>query len=187
MCITRQFKQKKYLHEHVVKAQCGRIIVDRRSNTRTRRVGNKRIARADKTNMFGTRSLKQRTFMKELQNIDNFVGEIVPLVTGSKACLPEASYLSRSASIIREDLRVSPSWKANEGVLRTIEAHIDEHVTILLDGTETRYILKKDAAGFHKFGGHAYCTPKVLSMILRAIISCDNVPSYSAALYPPPA
>lgn len=65
---------------------------------------------------------------------------------------------------------MSPSWEVERKRLEHIHTHIDEEITILLDSSECRYILKVDASVYHRIGPKFHCTDAFLQSFLSAIL-----------------
>ena len=125
-------------------------------------------------NEYGTQSGRQRILMKNLWNKDNIRASVWPMFLDVPARQKPGQYLNRSAALIRKDLRQSRSWGASAAKLGSVDKHIDEYITVLLDGPDTRYILRADAKEYHRFGSKLYCTSRCLDIFLRGLVYPDS-------------
>ena len=99
-------------------------------------------------------STKQLRVMSALWNWDQ-LARAASVATDQAPCPLSDEYLARRASQLRAHMTQSPGWarvlraNAPRGASRA-GAHLDDHLTLLLDGEGTRYILRQDQEGYHR-------------------------------------
>ena len=152
MCPCRTFSSKQRLQDHVVSVHSS---LDR-----------------------GTPSTKQQRVMQALWDLDQRDHAAWVLCQSSASPPGTRTYLQRSAKALRAQLQDSPSWiqlqeaPGPRSVL-TSSAHFDEHVSLLLDGRDTRFFLKVDGGHYHKVG-RCFCTHRFLTLVFSACIHPDT-------------
>ena len=146
-CATKVFQRLVYFTDHVSKAH---INTDR-----------------------GVSSSKQQRIMVALWNWAVMRTSINNVFAGPDPS--ETQYIQRSAKIIREQLQLSPSWADERAHLQRLSAaSLEDAIVVLLDGEQSRFVLRKDADGFHKISASYHCTDHFLSMLLAAVVSPDT-------------
>ena len=123
----------------------------------------------------GTKPTKQRKMTKALWDFD-LLKERSPLVMRPLPLgMPmERTYLQRSAAILQDQLRSSPSWANMGETVANCPATFDRHISVLLDCEDARYILSVDKPHYHKISKDFVCTDKFLSMFLAALLHPDT-------------
>jgi hypothetical protein len=91
-------------------------------------------------------------------------------------------YLQRSRDYILKDLASSPSWNRSGVSGKEKGCHFDEYVVYLLDGINSRFILKRDAGSFYNVGSKFVATGKFLSDVYAAMIH-PNTKGLAARIY----
>jgi hypothetical protein len=144
MCPCAEFSRKQKVQHHVEKYHAGH------SN--------------------GTPINKQYHLMLALFNYDSVTEAVDRTIKRDVVDLPDKRYLYRSARILQKHLQESPSWDALRPSLVSQLTKFDRHCDIVLDMENTRYILKADAADFHRLGAKFLCTDRFVSCFLAALV-----------------
>lgn len=122
----------------------------------------------------GTQSAKQERIMAGLWNWDQ-LNLATASVTGQTSPIATSQYLAPSAAELRTGMTTSPGWpkarraNAPRGVTRAA-AHLDEHLTLLLDCKSARYILIQDVGDYHKLSASVAGTDKFLTSFFACMI-----------------
>ena len=149
MCPFRPFARKQTLPDHVAKSHVGA------------------------KHSTPPRATKQHRVMEALWNHDQMERATSGIFrqTGEEAPTKN-NYLRRSAKILEDHLKQSPSWsEVPSGKKQEV---IRDGTTVLLDGENTRYILKADRDRFHRISEQYSCTDKFLSDALAALLHPDT-------------
>ena len=171
MCM-RDFASKQKLLQHVcAKHKCQKrcLRTQRGGEQRRNRVRNT-ICRKDRDLIYGTRSRKQRALMKALWDEDQII-RMCGVVHGAFAAQPSNGlYLQRNRDVMLSDLAQSPSWDFRVATAQEKGVHMDEYIRYLLDGDRSRFILKKDIAGYHQIGSKFFATTRFLNDVYSAML-----------------
>jgi hypothetical protein len=119
------------------------------------------------------RSTKQRRVMEALWNDDQMKRAAAAVFQQAADPVPqENNYLRRSAKVLEEQLKESPSWHAVPSGKKWEVMRMG--TTMLLDGEKSRYLLKTDRDPFHRISEHYSCTDQFLSDVLAALLLPDT-------------
>ena len=84
------------------------------------------------------------------------------------------NYLSRSSEILVNQLKSSASLADERHEFHHATRTVDRRINILLDMQDTRFVLKRDTAGFHRVSKHLFCSDKFLWGFMAAVLHPDT-------------
>ena len=115
-------------------------------------------------------STKQQRVIAALWNHDQSNAQAAAFFNAPPPAPPMPMYIKRSADVLNEFMRRSPSWPDFAASASRVSAHLDEHIVLLLDFEDTRYILKADAGLYHRVSFTYYCTDRFLAGVFASIV-----------------
>ena len=163
LCPTQNTTKKNYLVTHIeyhLPAQHGSLAPNMDETTNLV--------------VYGTRSSKQRVVMKRLWNQDQVGGAVKVMSENRQNHTTCCLYLERSASVMREQLERSPSWRSPPGHLEKQCTRLDEEIITLLDRDTTSFILANDLGAYSRISSKYRCADEFLQGCLSAMIHPDT-------------
>ena len=143
--------------------------------------------RAHYAKLNGTASTKQLRLVQAKWNADISAAMSTNILGSREPDHGNFSYLRWSAVTMRNSLhptsmQAGKKSAAGRRIGDRTSGHLDEHIVLLLDNKNTRYIRKSDASAFHRIGHHTCSTDAFISTFLASILHPETKGSMARAV-----
>ena len=168
LCIQRTFGTKQRLIEHCQSQHAASSISSAGENCQPQ-TSNANCVKGHGA-AYGTLSRKQVKLMNVMWDHDVIRSAVRHTSKRGDGAECDESYMQRSADLIRGELTSCPSWKSSELSKGRVGTHVDDHFSLLLDGPNTRYVLRDELHKYHPLGQSFWCTDYFLNSFVAAML-----------------